>query len=264
MGSWLLVAITNHITQNVAAIPFLWLLPLSHLPADLRAVLRERPLVPARRWFLPPTAVLLLVCAYGLQDSGIGVNIKVAIPLYAVGLFFFCMFLHGELAQLRPGPRYLTRFYLMLSLGGALGGITVALIAPRVLPAYYELGLGFIITALLAMAAAAPESRSGPTRLGRRGRRPGGPVRLFPLCADRRTTWPAPAASTRNFYGNLLSLDVHREDPRDDVRQLYHGSIKHGEQYLTPERRLQPTTYYGPTSGIGRAIAGTRPARRWA
>ena len=133
-----------------------------------------------RRLLLLPTAALLLVCAYGLQDSGIGADIKVAIPLYTVGLFFFCMFLHGELAQMRPGPRYLTRFYLMLSLGGALGGISVGLIAPRVLPAYYELGIGFVITALLAMALLRTSKR-----LDGGNRSLGNSVRVVPLRADR-------------------------------------------------------------------------------
>jgi hypothetical protein len=252
MGSWLLVAITNHITQNVAAIPFLWLLPLTlYLLTFVLCFESDRWY--RRRWFLLPTATLLLLCAYGLQDSRIGVNISVAIPVYALGLFFFCMFLHGELAQMRPGPRYLTRFYLMLALGGALGGISVGLVAPHVLPAYYELGLGFVITALLAMALLRPPKALRGTAAA-----------IAVLCAyflyvQIEDDFTGTRRITRNFYGNLLSLDAKREDPRDNVRQLYHGSIKHGEQYLAPERRREPTTYYGPTSGVGRAIANTDP-----
>jgi hypothetical protein len=193
-----------------------------------------------------------LLCAYGLQDSSIGVNIFVAIPVYALGLFFLCMFLHGELAQMRPGPRYLTRFYLMLALGGALGGISVGLVAPRVLPAYYELGIGFVITALLAMALLRPSKALR-----------GAAAVIAVLCGwflyvQIEDDFAGTRRIARNFYGNLLSLDAEREDPRDNVRQLYHGSIKHGEQYLAPERRREPTTYYGPTSGVGRAIANTR------
>jgi len=274
MGSWLLLAITNHITQNVAAIPFLWLLPLSLYLLTFVLCFESD------RWYrraivLPVTALLLLVCAYGLQDSAIGVNIKVAIPLYAAGLFFFCLFLHGELARLRPGPRYLTRFYLMLSLGGALGGITVGLIAPRVLPAYYELGIGLVITAFLAMVVLRPAkagsgpaqgTAAAPTRPLTSALASGAAGVLAVLCgyflsvqvvddlADTRRI-------TRNFYGNLQSVDVHRQDPHDDVRQLYHGSIKHGEQFLAPDRQRLPTTYYGQTSGIGRAIAAT-PAKK--
>ena len=255
MGSWLLVAITNHMTQNVAAIPFLWLLPLTlYLLTFVLCFESDRWY--RRRWFLPPTAALLLLCAYGLQDSSIGVNIFVAIPVYALGLFVLCMFLHGELAQMRPSPRYLTRFYLMLSLGGALGGISVALIAPRVLPAYYELGIGFVLTALLAMAVLRPsKALQGAAAVLAAACSWFLYVQIADDFADTRRI-------TRNFYGNLLSLDAERDDPRDNVRQLYHGSIKHGEQYLAPERRMEPTTYYGPTSGVGRAIANTDPHQK--
>ena len=252
MGSWLLIAITNHITQNVAAIPFLWLLPLTlYLLTFVLCFESDRWY--RRRFFLLPTAILLLVGAYGLQDAGIGVNIKVAIPLYTVGLFFCCMCLHGELAHMRPGPRHLTRFYLMLSLGGALGGISVGLIAPRVLPAYYELGIGFVITSLLAMVVL--RTFKGLTAVS-------GAMAILCgwfLFGQIEEDFSGTRRIARNFYGNLLSLDTDREDPRDNVRQLYHGSIKHGEQYLVRDRQLEPTTYYGPTSGIGRAIASTDP-----
>ncbi len=148
MGSWLLVAITNHITQNVAAIPFLWLLPLTLYLLTFVLCFESDRWYRRALFLLPAGGCCLRVCAYGLagqryrrQRQG-GHSL-----LLGSACLFFCMFLHGELARLRPRPRYLTRFYLMLSLGGALGGIAVGLIAPRVLPAYYELGIGFVITA---------------------------------------------------------------------------------------------------------------------
>lgn len=251
MGSWLLLAITNHITQNIAAIPFLWLLPLTlYLLTFVLCFESDRWYVRSR--FLIPTAAMLATCAYGLQGGDIGFNVKTAIPLYAAGLFFICMFLHGELARMRPAPRHLTRFYLMLSLGGALGGIAVGLIAPRILPAYYELGIGFVITALLAtyifrerkllaVSAACLAALCG-----------------YFLFAQVSEDFEDTRRITRNFYGTLLTLDREREDPADSVRQLYHGSIKHGEQYLAAARRLEPTTYYGPSAGIGLAIRHTR------
>lgn len=268
MGSWLLLAITNHITQNVAAIPFLWLLPLSlYLLTFVLCFESDRWY--RRAFFLPVAALLLLLCAYGLQDSAIGVNIKVAIPLYAVGLFFFCMVLHGELARLRPGLRYLTRFYLMLALGGALGGIAVALIAPRILPGYYELGMGLVLTALLVLLVPRPTQDGavmGKTKMPTDLLARGVAGVLAGLCGYFLYVQVTDDLSgtrriARNFYGTLQSVDAHRQDPRDDVRQLYHGSIKHGEQFLAPDRRRLPTTYYGPTSGIGRAIAATSGAK---
>lgn len=251
MGSWLLLAITNHMTQNVAAIPFLWLLPLTlYLFTFVLCFESDRWYVRSR--FLIPTALLLAVCALGLQDGDISGNLQIAIPLYSAGLFVFCMFLHGELAGMRPAPRYLTRFYLMLSLGGALGGISVGLIAPRILPAYYELGIGFVITAMLVAYI-----------LNKQKTWAGGAVALALLCAyflfgQMKDDYKDARIMERSFYGSLLSVDVHREDPMEDVRQFYHGSVKHGEQYLVPQRRLEPTTYYGSTAGIGLAILHTQ------
>lgn len=255
MGSWLLLAITNHITQNIAAIPFLWLLPLIiYLLTFVLCFESDRWY--RRSYFLLPTAALLAMCAYGLQDSGIGVNVKVAIPLYALGLFSFCMFLHGELARLRPGPRHLTRFYLMVSLGGALGGIAVGLVAPRVLPGYYELGIGFVVSALLATALL----KARKAQLLSAGA-------LAALCgyflyAQIMDDLEGSRRMERNFYGTLLTVDVHSDNPGDDVRQFFHGSIKHGEQFLAPARRGEPTAYYGRSAGIGLAIAGTNPRNK--
>lgn len=252
MGSWMLLAITNHITQNIAAIPFLWLLPLTlYLLTFVLCFESDRWY--RRGYFLLPTAALLALCAYGLQDGDIGGSVRIAIPLYALGLFFFCMFLHGELARLRPGPRHLTRFYLMLSLGGALGGIAVGLIAPRILPGYYELGAGLVIIALLALSVL--KERKALLL-------PAGALALlcgYFLYAQVTDDFASSRRVERNFYGTLLTLDSHRDNVRDDVRQLYHGSIKHGEQFLAADRRKEPTAYYGRSAGIGLAIANTNP-----
>ena len=251
MGSWMLLAITNHLTQNVAAIPFLWLLPLTiYLLTFVLCFESDRWY--RRNVFLLPTGLLLAFCAYALG----GVSVKVAIPLYAVGLLFFCMFFHGELARLRPGPRYLTRFYLMLSLGGALGGIAVGLVAPRALPAFYELGIGLVIAALLSMALL-------------RERKPlmaaAGVLAIlcgYFLFVQVTEDFEGARRIERNFYGALLTVDTQLDDSADNVRQLFHGSVKHGEQFLSPARRREPTAYYGPSAGIGRAIASSRPDGR--
>ena len=246
LGSWLLLAVTNHITQNVAAIPFLWVLPLSiYLLTFVLTFESDRWY--RRRVFLPLGAASLVLCAFGLQHR-IGADIKTALPIYVAGLFALCMCLHGEMARMRPVAAWLTRFYLMLSLGGAVGGISVGLVAPLVLPAYYELGLGLVLCALLAavlwrarrMGVVASLAFAGCCAwfLGQQVKRDA--VGLFRM--------------ERNFYGALLTSET-RSGPRGPVRKLYHGSTKHGEQYLAPALRRQPTTYYGPTSGIGRAIA---------
>ena len=255
LGSWLLLAVTNHITQNVAAVPFLWVLPLSlYLLTFVLCFESDRWY--RRGVFLPLAAAMLLLCAFGLQDR-IGVYVKTALPIYVIGLFALCMFLHGEMARLRPGPRYLTRFYLMLSLGGALGGVAVGLVAPHVLPAYYELGIGLVLTALVAAVVL-----RGRRWLSVAGVAVAGCCAWFLLLQVRDDTVDARTLQ-RNFYGTLVTLDRQKDDPADSVRRMFHGSVKHGEQFLSPARRSEPTSYYGRTSGIGRAIAAapTGPRR---
>ncbi|HEX7863897.1 MAG TPA: fused MFS/spermidine synthase [Variovorax sp.] len=247
LASWLLLAVTNHITQNVAAVPFLWVLPLSlYLLTFVLCFESDRWY--RRGVFLPLAAVMLLLCAFGLQGA-MGGDVHLALPLYVSGLFVLCMFLHGETAKLRPAPRYLTRFYLMLSLGGALGGVTVGLVAPHVLAAYYELGLGLMLTALAAAAVLRQRvwlrvccvALAACCML----------FLLLQIDSDRSGA----RSLQRNFYGALLVYDTTGDPPSDSVRELAHGSVKHGAQFLDPARRHEPTTYYGETSGIGRAIA---------
>ena len=89
--------------------------------------------------------------AWGLNAGGDIMDVTDAVPLYCAGLFVCCMFYHGELANLKPAPRYLTRFYLMVSLGAALGGLFVGVVAPLVFVTYYEFGIALVITGLLAL-----------------------------------------------------------------------------------------------------------------
>ncbi len=252
MGSWMLLAITNHITQNIASIPFLWLVPLT-LYLLTFILCFESDGWYQRAWLLGPCAVLLGMCAWGLQTSDVTLDIKIAVPLYLSGLFMFCMFFHGELAKMRPAPRHLTLFYLMISLGGALGGMFVGLVAPRIFPTYYELGLGFVVAAVLATVTL----RKQPFFVWIL------PIALAGVCGyfwnkqvvqlheDTRVM-------VRDFYGTLRVKDIGTAESDDGVRRLIHGVILHGEQYLKPERRTLPTTYYGPDSGAALAIKNTQ------
>lgn len=251
LASWLLVAITNHMTQNVASIPFLWIVPLT-LYLLTFVLCFESNRWYQRKVFMPAAALLLVVCAYGLQDGDIGVQVKVAIPLYSLCLFVLCMFFHGELALLRPHTRYLTRFYLMLSVGGALGGTVVGLVAPKLLPAFYELGIGFMLTGLLAVVM----FRQSRALMA-------GAVLLALWCAFFLYRQVDNDISTvrlmeRNFYGSLSTVDRPVEELQDTSRRLFHGATKHGEQFLSEARRREPTAYYGRTAGVGLAIDATR------
>ena len=251
MGSWMLLAITNHITQNIASIPFLWLVPLM-LYLLTFILCFESDGWYQRSWQLGPTAVILGFCAWGLQTSDVTLDIKIAVPLYLTGLFMLCMFFHGELAKMRPAPRHLTRFYLMVSLGGAVGGMFVGLLAPRIFPTYFELGLGFVVTAILATVTL----RKQPFFVWIL------PLALAGVCGyfwnkQIEQLHEDTRVMVRNFYGSLRTKDIGTAASDEGVRRLIHGVILHGEQYLKPERRTEPTTYYGPDSGIALAIKST-------
>jgi hypothetical protein len=245
MGTWLLLAVTNHITQNVAAIPFLWMLPLTLYLASFIICFEHE------RWYrrvivVAPALALLGVCAYGLQTDDITLNIKIAVPLYAGGLFVWCLFCHGELARLKPAPRDLTTYYLMIAIGGALGGLAVGLVAPRVLPSFYELGIGLTLTALIASIALRRVFIVVPIAA----------IAVAITCGyytvkEVREQRAGARVLERSFYGTLRVEDTGSMDETDSRRQLVNGVIMHGEQYLAPERRRDPTSYYGPTSGIG-------------
>ncbi len=119
-ASVLLVSITNHLSQNVAPIPLLWVIPLALYLFSFILCFESDKIY--QRWlFVPALAPLLGYMAYYIfADSG-NTHIKKIIPLFAAGLFVCCMVCHGELAKRKPAAQHLTLFYLMVSLGGALG-----------------------------------------------------------------------------------------------------------------------------------------------
>ncbi len=147
LGSVLLLATTSHITQNIASVPFLWVLPLSlYLLSFVIAFEgREGRGWYQRSWFLFPTLLLLVAMAAGLEANRGVLDVSLAVPLYTVGMMMAAFFCNGELALSKPVPRYLTQFYLTISLGGALGGMLVGLVAPRVFPTYFELPVALVL-----------------------------------------------------------------------------------------------------------------------
>lgn len=249
LGSYLLLGISNHITINVASIPFLWLLPLTLYLVTFILCFEGRGWY-TRKTFLWPLLGLLAAMSWGLHAEGGVLPILIEIPLYSAGLFVCCMFAHGELAAMRPSPRYLTRFYLMLSLGGAAGGLLVGIVAPKFFSGYWEVGIGLIATALALVwltRASALWIRATT-------------VLVLAVCATYVWLYVDSMVSgalqmSRNFYGSLRVKDERSANEREASRNLLHGVIMHGKQYLATDRRDALTTYYGPTSGVGRAIA---------
>ena len=252
-ASVLLVAVTNQLSANVAPVPLLWVVPLAlYLVTFILAFESDR--FYRRGLFLPLLAVALGGMVYMLYAAEGNLSIEWAVPGFSAGLFICCLVCHGELARRRPAPRHLTLFYLMVALGGALGGSFVALLAPRIFTSYLELPLGLVVCGLLAL------------------------LTLWGLKLPRRFAWPLRTAwglgvvalavyagrqefvngralvyQARNFYGTLA---VHDDGPGDGdfVRTLYHGTIDHGAQLLDPDLCFTAISYYGLHSGIGRAM----------
>jgi hypothetical protein len=191
-------------------------------------------------------AVALGTLGYAIWDIRVTETIQVTLPTSLLSLFVCCMFCHGELSRLRPDARNLTEFYVMLSLGGATGAIFVGLIAPRTFGGIYELPLTLVLTAVLATLLTWREGAW--------------PVRLLwiavtasmvvVLGANVKGYRENALSVRRSFYGSLRVVQSPHAG-RDQTRTLYHGTIEHGAQFLWPPSRLQPTTYYGPDSGIG-------------
>ncbi len=249
MGSFMLIAVTNHITHDVASVPFLWILPLTLYLLSFVLCFEGRNWY-QRTIFFGPLLVIVGAMAWALHTDGGVMNIKEAIPLFAVGLFVMCMFFHGELAALKPAPRHLTGYYLMISLGGAVGGLLVGFVAPKLFNTYYEFGFGLVFTALLAAYVARRVMILVPVLALAAAGFTGYHVHNYinMLSNDARVM-------ARNFYGTLRVKDYGDANSLTATRRLMHGVIMHGEQFLSPAKQQQPTTYYGPDSGIGRIIS---------
>jgi hypothetical protein len=128
--------VTNHLTQDIAAIPFLWIGPLSAYLLSF-ILCFEAPRIYHRAVFLPLTIAALAFMTYQMWPDHRSIDIGPAIELLTASLFVCCMACHGELARIKPAPRRLTGFYVTVSLGGAMGGLFVGLAAPNFFRAYY-------------------------------------------------------------------------------------------------------------------------------
>jgi hypothetical protein len=254
-GSFLLLAVSNHICQNIASIPLLWILPLSiYLLSFILCFDSTRWY--RREIFIPMLAGGLGVMAYTLANRSLVHMLELQIGVFCAGLFIACMFCHGELARLKPAPRYLTRFYLMVSLGGAIGSALVGLVAPIVLPAYFELGFGLVVCAALLLF----QSRRNHLVFVSLA----AAALLFSIGANGwaiNEFYEDTVLATRNFYG-VLRVQEFDKGTASYHRSLIHGTILHGTQYLDPDLLRHATTYYTASSGIGRALESMHPSLR--
>ena len=247
-GSMLLLAVSNHITQNVASVPLLWILPLT-LYLLTFIVTFDGTGWYKRRVFAAPFFVIVMGMCYLLVAKDFQFDLVIQTSVFCIGLFVVCMVSHGELVLAKPAPQSLTRFYLLVSIGGALGALIVSVGAPLLFSTYVETPLALLVAALLFVPIA---EATHP---------------LLKWVAVALTIGVVGTGAwfvkqehdnavevTRNFYGVLKVKSYDDPKSEDHLVRLVHGAILHGEQYPSDKWKLQPTTYYTPTSGFGRAV----------
>jgi spermidine synthase len=247
-GSLLLSAVTSHLSQNIAAIPLLWILPLTiYLLTFVLAFNGGK--IYSRRIMMGLLPSALGGVAYLIVDTTMDVPIMISIPLFCLTLFIGAFFCHGELYLRRPSTSFLTQYYLLIAAGGALGSMFVGVLAPMVFSGSYEMAWSLVYTA--ALAAALMWRQHWAWRIFW----PAAAVGLLAVVvlqerADRENA----IVQVRSFYGTLRVTDEETEDA-GRYRTLIHGTIQHGTQFMaSDELRRLPTTYYSRDSGVGLAL----------
>ncbi|HEY2828107.1 MAG TPA: hypothetical protein VGJ04_10950, partial [Pirellulales bacterium] len=301
-----LLAITNHVCTDVAVMPFLWVVPLSlYLVTFIIAFDHPRWYRPVLTALFTMLAIYVVALAFhngqaevALYDSGtpgkiahylkfgrftddnipkperpVSPGIYLGFMVYA-GLNFaalvgICMLCHGELFRLRPHPRYLTGYYLMISAGGALGGVAVTLIAPQLFATFFEwnlaLFLGFVMATWLVLRGITTTCWGKPLNqpnVATRAHWLIGAALIVPtlvvtgfgiydICGYFQRSTREVLVRERNFFGTLQVENYDDSNPDEHSHVLRHGRITHGLQYMSDDRRHLPTTYYAPETGVG-------------
>lgn len=252
-ASVMLLASTNQMCQDIASIPFLWVLPLSLYLLSFVIAFNDNQKKLRGLYTLLSLAALALGLWNLSNGSRMGALFQIASN--ASMLFVICLLCHSELYLRRPSPRYLTSFYLMLSVGGAVGGIFVSLIAPLIFPDFWEYNLGLIYVAVIVVVIVFQGRRGWLYRLRV-------PVSVLALVLAvfillLPIAWTARSVRmARNFYGVIKVRAM--EGPIRGF-DLIHGAITHGSQAGPGPLHDTPTMYYTRQSGVGQAILNYPP-----
>lgn len=265
-ASVLLLATTNAISEELAVFPFLWVVPLAIYLLTF-IICFDSPIWYARSvmtgvWLLAMGLIFVLV--YNTYVDYNPMSFPRVIIIYSVALFACCMICHGELARLKPEPRYLTSYYLTISVGGALGGIFVGIVAPLVFTWIWELFLGYFLVGFLLQTVTLRERRAAIKDLWLWPYLEQSAaillllvlVPVFAYCSMKGTI----VLMKRNFYGILRIREMSKSDADKRCLKLMHGQTLHGLQYQKKGLKMLPTSYFTKTSGIG--IALSRHPRR--
>ncbi|WP_146524228.1 spermidine synthase [Novipirellula artificiosorum] len=249
LASIVLLVVTNHVCQDVAVIPFLWVLPLSLYLISF-IVCFDSP-----SWYKPKwIATFTMVAIIAIQAKGLlpgSVQLIAEASCYMILLLGVCLLCHGEVARIKPPARFLTQYYTLLSAGGALGGFIVAIGCPMLFRSFAELPLCLSIvsafTFMIFVACRGWRVTHYDWSAARKAKLAVLLLMVMPLLSVALASHDKTIASDRNFFGVLRVIEDNQ-----GIR-LVHGSTIHGMQ-RHGEDAGEPTTYYGNSSGVGRVI----------
>jgi len=250
LGVILLLAITNAMTQNIASVPFLWLLPLTiYLLTFILCFANDKYYV--KTWW--NTAFVLVVLASFLLYFFAGhLDFIAQVSMFSLILLVCCMVCHGELARLKPPTSRLTLYYLAISFGGFLGGLSVSIIAPKLFSQFSEFPLA-IYGVYLVIVCFAWRTLNGKSALVKKST-----LALFAVAlpigfiATESIFVQHDVVSSRNFYGQLAVKDVSHGSLNE--RRLVDGTTSHGTQSLDSGKANIPLSYYRQGTGVALAL----------
>jgi hypothetical protein len=248
LGSLALVSVTSFVARNIVSMPLIWVVPLAiYLITFVMAFGRGR----YQGWpVAAPALILGLVMADSYQNEA-WISMMWSLPVFMAGLFCICLYCHGELAASKPDPIYLTTFYILVALGGALGSLAGSVLAPLVLSGDFEMPI--TLTAIAAMFA---WQRRHDVMMSR-ALALGLAVVIMAISVGKiGYEINRSRILTRNFYSALRIVDFG--SPPNAWRRMEHGGIEHGSQYLDRARRREPISYYSRSSGVALALARQR------
>ena len=289
IGSFALLSISNHLSQELTVSPLMWVLPLS-LYLITFIINFDRPQWYHRRAWAVASIIGIFAFAFlkneiyktvdrWFDSAGIAFavgdyeyDVIVQSGFSLLSLFLICMIAHGELVRIKPAANRLTSFYMAMATGGAVGGMTVAVLCPYLFKTFFETPLTLVIGLALAVYIILPSNiktnlfspvikkaastSAGLIRVGLIG----AGLILFGMGSALILygTWSHANADTlietRNFYGTLR-VDLENSNNQEKLGHgLYHGNTFHGFQFIDKKLVNEPTTYYSRSSGVGNAI----------
>lgn len=257
LGSVLLLATTNQITQWSAVVPFLWIAPLSLYLLSFVIAFGQQRLY--RRLPFAVAFLLLAALSYALPAPDTAGTLLLGIALQCATLFAGCMICHSEMVAIQPEPSRLPSFYLASAVGGATGGLVVALLAPMLLRDYWEQPVAIAVVAAIAVSLCA-RSHTGAPRLALAASAVVFAAAMAALLVRELAASADVVERIRNFYGVVKVVRESADDPDEASLVMQQAGIDQGSQFLAPERRREAACAFTAGSGVGHAIF--RNARR--